>query len=550
MDDFEKTQENTENAKAERQDVEAGLLDEEPEFIYSYLGNGYECMLLGVTTVIGGQLYGWNAGFSSGFGSYFLGQILVGLAYIVLLSCLAESSATLAFPGGTYGLARAVLGFFPGFLVGCFESAEYLFMSTASVVYIGQLFVSFTNCDPNFQPALWFIFYGFTILTTCFDARIFWATSSALAIVCLVLMMIYSLGSLQYVNLALNGPYFNNTATYVNTSTLSHFNLTDNSLTTRIMHSSGQNYTQVLMTPLIPGSTTDPSFWFVGGFTAWLSGLQFCTWGFAGIESLTLMTSMTKDPKQAISFGCSYGVIVLFFTCILTVVVCAAMPPGLFVTSGLDTFMSVGYMMMFPNLSYVSTLAMILPGQIGMAWGFIVPTGKLLSSLATSNLLPSFFMLRGAKSPRKGILVGCTIGYLICLIGFYVPAFSAALQPIAIASSNLCYFSNLWAFYKLRTTFGMLPREYKSPYGLIGAGFCLCVFVLVFISTVFFQGDPTYTCLISMIGIMGVLCLYYYCFAKHTQTFSKDEQKTVFRLHVIVFNMRKMRNATRPGYTR
>ena len=320
MDDFERTNINTENAKAEQQNLEAAL-DEEPEFKYSYLGNGYECMLLGVTTVIGGQLYGWNAGFSSGFGSYFIGQVMVGLAYIVLLSCLAEMSGTLAFPGGTYGLARAVLGFFPGFLVGCLECCEYLFMSTASVVYIGQLFVSFTNCDPSMQPALWFIFYGFTILTTCFDARIFWATSTTLAIVCIVLLLIYSLGSLQYVNLAVNGPYFNNTATYVNTSTLSHFNLTDNSLlTTRIMHSSGQNYTQVLMTPLLPGPTRDPSYWFVGGFNAWLSGLQYCTWGFAGIESLTLMTSMTKDPKQAISFGCSYGVIVLFCTCILTVV--------------------------------------------------------------------------------------------------------------------------------------------------------------------------------------------------------------------------------------
>ena len=101
LDDFERTNENTEKAKAEAQDLEAQ--NEEPDFQYSYLGNGWECMLLGITTVIGGQLYGWNAGFSSGFGSYFIGQVMVGLAYIVLLSCLAESSATLAFPGGTYG---------------------------------------------------------------------------------------------------------------------------------------------------------------------------------------------------------------------------------------------------------------------------------------------------------------------------------------------------------------------------------------------------------------------------------------------------------------
>ena len=108
MDDFEQTRLNTDKEKEARQHLPSTSLDEEPQFKHSYLGNGYECMLLGVTTVLGGQLYGWNAGFSSGFGSYFVGQVMVGLAYIVLLSCLGEMSATLAFPGGTYGVARAV----------------------------------------------------------------------------------------------------------------------------------------------------------------------------------------------------------------------------------------------------------------------------------------------------------------------------------------------------------------------------------------------------------------------------------------------------------
>ena len=135
-------------------------------------------------------------------------------------------------------------------------------------------------------------------------------------------------------------------------------------------------------------------------------------------------------------------------------------------------------------------------------------------------------MLRGAKSPSKGIIIGCILGYIICLIGFHYPAFSAALQPIAIASAMICYFSTLWAFYKLRTTFSMLPREYKSPYGLIGAAYCFGVFVLVFVSTVFFQGDVTHTCFFSLLGIVGILYVYYFYFAKSEQTFSKEEQMT------------------------
>ena len=49
----------------------------------------------------------------------------------------------------------------------------------------------------------------------------------------------------------------------------------------------------------------------------------------------------------------------------LQVVVAAAMPPGLFVTAGLDTYMSVGYQLMFPSLSDIGAYLMIFPGQLG-----------------------------------------------------------------------------------------------------------------------------------------------------------------------------------------
>ena len=94
------------------------LANEEPDFTYSYYGNKYELALMGFTTVVGGQLYGWNAAFSCGFGSFLIAQIFVGISYIIMLCCLGELSATLPFPGGTYGCARAVLGFYLGFIVG------------------------------------------------------------------------------------------------------------------------------------------------------------------------------------------------------------------------------------------------------------------------------------------------------------------------------------------------------------------------------------------------------------------------------------------------
>ena len=367
------------------------LANEEPDFTYTYYGNKYELAIMGFTTVVGGQLYGWNSAFSCGFGSYLIAQLLVGVAYIVMLATLAELSSTLQFPGGTYSCARAVLGFYLGFIIGSLECLEYIFMSTASVVYIGEMFVQFTGCSDNYQPALWFIFYGFTAFTTMVDARIFWATSNAIGVVAMVLLLIYCFGSLKYVDLAANGPYFNNTATYVNASSVGlRANLSDDGLfATRHVKSSGVNYTQVLWTPPLPANTQDPSYWFVGGMTGWMGSLGYATWGFAGIESLTLLTSMVKDPQETVPFGCLWGCVTLFVTCIFILFVCASMPPGLFTTAGIETFMSTSYMLMWPQMSYTATVGRWLSSKYRTVHTSRFPIFSSISSLLSADFAGS-----------------------------------------------------------------------------------------------------------------------------------------------------------------
>ena len=163
-----------------------------------------------------------------------------------------------------------------------------------------------------------------------------------------------------------------------------------------------------------------------------------------------------------------------------------------------------------------------------MAWGFIVPTGKILQSLASSNLLPPAFMLHGAPSLRRGIFVGCLIGYVICLIGFFRPSFSESLQNIAISCAMLSYFNTFFTFYKLRTTFSLLPRKFRSPFGLTGSAFASAVFFLIRISTAFFQeSDTEHVTLNAMIIIIGLLSLYYFCFAKAKQVTSLSTSLTL-----------------------
>jgi amino acid permease len=54
---------------------------------------------LGITIVIGGQYFSWNAGLTAGFGSFAIAMSLTGCAYICLCLCVAELSGTLPFAG-------------------------------------------------------------------------------------------------------------------------------------------------------------------------------------------------------------------------------------------------------------------------------------------------------------------------------------------------------------------------------------------------------------------------------------------------------------------
>jgi hypothetical protein len=79
----------------------------------------------GIATVIGGMFYGWNAALTSGFGSYLIAQVLIGIADIILILALCEMVSSAAFSGGSFGMGRVVLGFYAGFIVA--EALEYTF---------------------------------------------------------------------------------------------------------------------------------------------------------------------------------------------------------------------------------------------------------------------------------------------------------------------------------------------------------------------------------------------------------------------------------------
>ncbi|CAK4252291.1 unnamed protein product, partial [Aphanomyces euteiches] len=82
----------------------------------------------------------------------------MGVAYVVYIACISEVGGKV--PGGSYGLARAVLGFYPGFLLGCLEILEYTSFSSVSILFVANYITDYFMWPPNYQPIMWFLFYA------------------------------------------------------------------------------------------------------------------------------------------------------------------------------------------------------------------------------------------------------------------------------------------------------------------------------------------------------------------------------------------------------
>lgn len=118
-----------------------------------------DIFLLGITIVIGGQYFCWNEGINAGIYSFLIGYFLIATAYITLCSCTAEITGALPFAGGSYGLARCTLGFYPAFMVGCCEALEYIAYVSASVISFVDLIVDAAPSLDAYSPLLWALFY-------------------------------------------------------------------------------------------------------------------------------------------------------------------------------------------------------------------------------------------------------------------------------------------------------------------------------------------------------------------------------------------------------
>jgi ethanolamine permease len=211
----------------------------------------FDIWVLGITVVVGGQYFSWNAGLQAGFGSYLISTVFMGIAYIVLCICNAEVASALPFAGGAYGMARVSLGLYAGFIVGCLEACEYIAYVASSCIVLSTLVCDTTGSSLTLMPLYSLIFFLITVWIQVSGGLLFWRINAVLGVGSLGILLMYNFGSLYWANI-------------VNVSS--------------------------------PATTGSHEYtYFVGGMRSFVTVTPLAAWWFVGVESLNLCNAFVAN---------------------------------------------------------------------------------------------------------------------------------------------------------------------------------------------------------------------------------------------------------------
>jgi hypothetical protein len=253
---------------------------------------------------------------------------------------------------------------------------------------------------------------------------------------------------------------------------------------------------------------------------------------------------MILQPKKHIPKGAVLSILTLVAISIPILFVSSSLPEKY---SGAQhiavevTPFNTGFSLMF-GISHSAATALSIPATYATAFGFIFSYGKLMTAMSESRLLPRLFR----RFPSSTYIVGAIVGYGVCMLVFFVPYIKNYLFNICMLSAFCAYSSQLLGFYRVKTRFASLPRQYHSPLGVPGAVLAFLIFLLGIISIIGFQRDQC-RALIGLICITGAWSMYYFRYAKRRQMLSKDELKITFVVHVM--NLDSVGNKTRIKHT-
>jgi len=438
---------------------------------------------LGVTVLIAGNSFVWNQGLEAGLLGFWVLEILAGASFTCLLLCISETLSGLPFNGGAFVMVRCSVGFFPGFIIGCTEACYFILTACLNVQELASIIAS-SFCQGAYwaHACLCICIY---VLISCSmiqkkSSAFFWNFTVLLAFVSLLLTFISCFG--------------------------------------------------VLGTPTVSSTITQEAH--KKSISKTLNSFQSVTWLYTGIECLAFVSNMVAVPRQLIAKGFCASLTTMFVTNIFVILTTLYMYDDIDQLK-MEAFpLNKGFVRVFKCTNEQATLLSI-PAVFASSFGAVFAYSKLLASLAESGLFPSFLAhSTEAGSPFTSIIFGALISFCGNLIIDFSPSVSTSLGNLCFLTAYITYCAYGISYIVLKRRYsGSIDFSFKSPFGVGGALFFICVFACGIIFIGLSQGMP----FLFLAILWTSSAAYYFGHAKNQQKFSTNEQTSIFLLKRVAF---------------
>ncbi len=173
--------------------------------------------------------------------------------------------------GGNYGLARVTAGIYAGYLVACLDTLETIIYVATSAVSFGSFLTTVFKTSNHINPVYWLLFYVSATAIHCYGGLTFWRVNMVLAVVSVLVVIWYVVGSAAWADFDKYAP---------------------------LPHNEGD------------------ARWFAGSSTDFMTIIPLPCWFFVGVEFINLACQDIKHPKVNIPAGYLYCIATLVVTCI------------------------------------------------------------------------------------------------------------------------------------------------------------------------------------------------------------------------------------------
>jgi ethanolamine permease len=400
---------------------------------------------MGVGAVISGDFFGWNFGLrDGGFGGMMLAVGVMTAMYLGLCLSIAEMSAALPHAGGAYSFARTSMGPWGGYITGLAENMEYVLTPAVIVVGIGGYLGAIFGVSNAWDPLWWALCYAVFVALNICGVEMTFRVSVVVTLMAIATLAVFWIGAAP------------------------HFDLTR------------------WATPYFPRGTSK--------LGAGVVQLPFALWLYLGIEQLPLAAEESHTPERDMPRGIISGLITLVVISVLTVLMSAAIAPGVAKVATSNEPLFLGFQTIFGEGIATRLLALLAcTGLIASFHAIIFAYGRQIYSLSRAGYFPTWLSVTHGqrKTPHRALIVGALLGYAAALTIHLTPTGSpvgAVLLNMAVFGAVLAYVLQMASFLVLRWRFGRMKRPYVSPVGAVGAWMAAAI-ALVALVTLFRNAD-------------------------------------------------------------